>query len=77
VGARSPRAKAARAEETGTADCGLRKRLAAAERERDQLKAELERAHARLAQLQDAHAQVRDRIAWALDTLHNILQGKG
>jgi hypothetical protein len=23
------------------------------------------------------HADVRDRIAWALDSLHNILQGKG
>ncbi len=78
AGARTPRGKAARGQETGArANGGLRERLAAAERERDQLKEDLERSKARLEQLEAAHAQVRDRIAWALDSLHNILEGKG
>jgi hypothetical protein len=76
--ARAPGGKAARGQQTGAkANGGLRDRLAAAERERDQLKDDLERSTARLKLLEDAHAQVRDRIAWALDSLHNILQGKG
>ena len=55
----------------------LQERLAALERERDQLKAELERFKARQRRLEETQAQVRDRIAWALDSLHNILEGKG
>jgi hypothetical protein len=56
----------------GTAD-----KLAAVERERDALRLELERSEARLEALEKAHAHVRDRIAWALDSLQNIIQGKG
>jgi hypothetical protein len=52
-------------------------RLAALERERDALKGELAHSRARVRQLEDCHAQVRDRITWALDSLHNILDGKG
>jgi len=55
----------------------LRERLEAVECERDQLKEELERFKARHRRLEEAQAQVRDRIAWALDSLHNILDGKG
>jgi septal ring factor EnvC (AmiA/AmiB activator) len=81
AGARTPRSKAARGQKTSAAtateDGGLRQRLAAVERERDQLKADLDRSCARLKQLEDTQAQVRDRIAWALDSLHNILEGKG
>jgi len=55
----------------------LRERLEAVEGERDQLKEELERFKARQRRLEEAQAQVRDRIAWALDSLHNILDGKG
>jgi hypothetical protein len=55
----------------------LRERLAAAECERDQLKEELERFKMRQRRLEETQAQVRDRIAWALDSLHNILDGKG
>ena len=52
-------------------------RLAALERERDALRAELDQAEERLRVMEKNHADVRDRIAWALDSLHNILQGKG
>jgi predicted nucleic acid-binding Zn-ribbon protein len=52
-------------------------RLTALERERDALRAELDKAQERLRQLEKSQTDVRDRIAWALDSLHNILQGKG
>jgi predicted nucleic acid-binding Zn-ribbon protein len=55
----------------------LKARLAAVERERDALRSELQRADARLRILEKTQAQVRDRIAWTLDSLHNILDGKG
>ena len=64
---------------TKTADAGepVKTRLAALERERDALRADLQRAEARVRNLEKTQAQVRDRIAWALDSLHNILDGKG
>jgi len=71
--ARAPRAKA----KGGRAGGSLADRLAAVERERDSLKDELERSKSRLRLLEDTQSQVRDRIAWALDSLHNILEGKG
>jgi hypothetical protein len=75
--ARSPRAKPARTPEAGGPHNGsMADRLAAVERERDSLKADVERFKARLKELEDTQAQVRDRIAWALDSLHNILEGK-
>ena len=52
-------------------------RVAALERERDLLQQELERSRLRVRLLEETHAKVRDRIAWALDSLHNILDGKG
>ena len=61
---------------SGAAD-PLKVRLAALERERDALRADLQRAEARVRDLEKTQAQVRDRIAWALDSLHNILDGKG
>jgi predicted nucleic acid-binding Zn-ribbon protein len=58
-------------------DRTAQQRLAALERERDSLRAELEKAEERLTLLEKNQADVSDRIAWALDSLHNILQGKG
>ena len=58
-------------------EAGLKELVAALERERDALRAELERSAARVRTLEKAQAQVRDRIAWALDTLHNLIEGKG
>jgi hypothetical protein len=71
--ARAPRVKA----KGGPAGGTLADRLAAVERERDSLKDELERSKSRLRLLEDTQSQVRNRIAWALDSLHSILQGKG
>jgi predicted nucleic acid-binding Zn-ribbon protein len=55
----------------------VQQRLAALERERDSLRAELEHKEERLQALEKNHAHVSDRIAWALDSLHTILKGKG
>ena len=54
----------------------LRERLAAVERECDALRAELERFKAHQRQLEEAQDQVRDRLTWALDSLHSILDSK-
>ena len=61
----------------GSCNGNLRERLAALECERDQLREEVESFKARQRQLEETQAQVRDRIAWALDSLQNILEGKG
>ena len=70
---RAPRAKA----KAGPAGGALADRLAALERERDALKDELERSKSRLRLLEETQLQVRDRIAWALDSLRSILEGRG
>ena len=46
------------------------------ERERDALRAALEREEARVRKLEQKNALVRDRISWALDSLQNILDTK-
>jgi hypothetical protein len=46
------------------------------ERERDSLAADLSRALDRIRELEKTQADVHDRIAWALDSLHNILHNK-
>lgn len=51
-------------------------RFAALERERNTLRQALEKERARRRELETGNAAVRDRLAWALDTLHNILGGK-
>lgn len=71
--ARAPRVKSKDEPARGS----LADRLAAVERERDALKDELERSKSRLRVLEENQSQVRDRIAWALDSLHSILEGKG
>ena len=76
--ARPARGKAPSGKQAAAAANGsLRDRLAAVEGERDALKEELERFKARQRRLEETQAQVRDRISWALDSLHNILDGKG
>ena len=54
----------------------MQERLATVERERDQLKAELEHFKTRQRTMEETQAQVRDRLAWALDSLRSILDGK-
>jgi hypothetical protein len=51
--------------------------LAALERERDALRAALEREQARGRKLEEVQAAARDRIAWALESLQSILEAKG
>src|SRR5712671_6740636 len=68
--ARAPRVKAKDGPAVGT----IGERLAAVERERNALQEELARSRSRVRLLEETHARVRDRIAWALDSLHNILE---
>jgi hypothetical protein len=70
-------AQRGKAKAADTAGDPVKARLSALERERDALRADLQRAEARLLSMEKAQADVRDRIAWALDSLHNILDGKG
>jgi hypothetical protein len=57
-------------------EAALKERLSALERERDALRAALEREQARVRKLEELNATARDRIAWALDSLQNILGPK-
>jgi hypothetical protein len=57
-------------------EIALHERLAALERERDALRAALAAEEARRRSLEEVHAAVRDRIAWALDSLQSILDAK-
>jgi len=61
---------------TVTPENTLKERLAALERERDALRADLEREQARVRKLEEMHAVARDRISWALDSLRSILETK-
>jgi uncharacterized coiled-coil DUF342 family protein len=44
----------------------------ALEAERDQLRAELEAARARIAELERVREQVLNRIDWVIDSLHSL-----
>jgi hypothetical protein len=58
------------------ADAGRQgqQRIEALERERDRLKTELAGALARIARLEAARDEAVNRIDWALDSLHNVLE---
>jgi hypothetical protein len=49
-------------------------RFDALERERDQLKAQLADAQALVAKLEQARDEAVNRIDWAIDSLHNVLE---
>ena len=51
-----------------------KRNLEALERERDQLKAQLADAQARIARLEQARDEAVNRIDWAIDSLHNVLE---
>lgn len=53
---------------------GLEARARSLERERDGLKLELEAARRRIAELEDQRSQVINRIEWAIDSLHNLIE---
>lgn len=48
--------------------------VAALEKERDQLKAQLAAAQAQIVKLEQAREEAVLRIDWALDSLHNLLE---
>ena len=56
---------------------GLSDRIATLEAERARLQAELGAANARISELETRQSEVADRIAWALDTLHTLLDDGG
>ena len=73
------RSRAERGKPKSTAtlsESALKERLAALERERDTLQEALQREQERARKLEEVQAAARDRIAWALETLHNILESK-
>ena len=49
-------------------------RVEALERERDQLRAKLAAAEAAISKLQQARDEAVNRIDWAIDSLHNLLE---
>ena len=49
-------------------------RFEALERERDQLKAKLADAEALIGKLKQARDEAVNRIDWAIDSLHNVLE---
>jgi hypothetical protein len=69
-------ARVLRGREERESSGALKLRLAALESERDALLSELKRCEARMRRLEDTQAKVRERIAWALDSLQNILSGR-
>jgi septal ring factor EnvC (AmiA/AmiB activator) len=70
-------APALRGGEQNEGSRSLQLKLAALARERDALQCELRRSEARVQQLEDIQAQVRERIAWTLDALQNLLATQG
>ena len=52
-------------------------RLAAAERDRDALRFELDAAHDRIADLERRQSEIAKRIASVLKSLHNLDASKG
>jgi hypothetical protein len=62
--------------ETAGSESSLKDRLRALERERDALRTAFEREQVRVRKLEEANASARDRVAWALDSLQNILEGR-
>ena len=66
--ARGPEAAEKSARGVGTS------RLAALERERDALRAELEAARQRIAALEAQRNQAVDRIDWVIDSLQHVIE---
>lgn len=52
-------------------------RLQTLERERDALLAQVAELQQRCRVLEDSQAHVRNRLAWAIDSIESVLQGKG
>lgn len=55
----------------------LEARLLALESERDGLLSQIDALQQRCRQLEDNATHVRTRLAWAIDSVESVLQGKG
>ena len=78
----APRTKSSKrmvpaAKTAATAEDRLDNRLAAAERDRDALRFELDAAHDRIADLERRQSEIAKRIASVLKSLHNLDANKG
>jgi hypothetical protein len=58
-------------------EAALKEQVVALKRERDALRAALEREQSRVRKLEEINASARDRVAWALDSLRTILNNRG
>ena len=82
AGKASPRTASAREKgrrgkaKTAAPESSLKERLLVLERERDGLRAALERERARAGKLEEINAAAHNRISWALDSLQTILANK-
>jgi hypothetical protein len=82
AGKANPRTAAARDRgrrgkaKTSAPNGSLKERLQALERERDDLRGELERERARVSKLEEVNAAARNRVSWALESLQSILESK-
>lgn len=67
-----PGTRAAKRQNTADTATAHEQRLAAAERDRDALRFELDAAHERVADLERRQAEIAKRIASVLKSLHNL-----
>jgi len=77
AGARHGKGKVRTPAAAASAAVSLEERIAALERERDDLRAALDEERERRRKLEEVYAAARDRISRALDSLHTILNAKG
>jgi chromosome segregation ATPase len=77
--ARTPRERreAARPSDPAGASSGATEVIARLERERDALKMELATAEARIAALESQRTELLNRIDWAIDSLHSLVERQG
>ena len=74
IGPSAGRQKGARAGKVVDVAPTLEQRLAKVEAERDILKAALTTSQAEIKTLTERQAELANRIAWALDSLHSLLE---
>jgi prefoldin subunit 5 len=58
----------------GAVSRDLEERCKALERERDDLKANLEAARARITTLEESRSQIANRIDWVIDSLQSLVE---
>lgn len=68
------RVAASAARESGPPQLTANQQISQLEQERDALKAELEAAMARIAELEKSRELIANRIDWVIDSLHNLIE---